>query len=92
MNAKKKLPNECIDCIQDNLSTETFNWLLRVPMTTPKLVSMPVHPDNVKKVPKHTNQAEYESFLMINIILSDTHSTITYVQLSKTANHKAIMP
>ena len=69
MNAKKKFPNECIDCIQDNLSTEKFNWLWMVPMTTPKLVSMPVHPANVKKAPKHTNQAEYESFLILNIII-----------------------
>ena len=56
-------------------------------MTTPKLVSLPVHPANVKKAPKHTNQAEYESFLILNIIIL-THSTITYVQLSKNANHK----
>ena len=75
----KNIPNECIDGIHDVTITEMLNWLVKVPMITPKLVSMPVIPAKVTKAPKHTNHARYESFLMLCILFLEANKRWTYI-------------
>ena len=67
IKANKNMADECVDWIHDTFVVEQFNSVIIVPMTTPKLLSIPIVPANVRKAPKQTNHATLESFSMENI-------------------------
>ena len=81
IKANKNIVEEWVDCIHDTFIVVLSSWLMIVLITTPKLVSIPIAPANVKKAPKHTNHEPHESFWILHIF-----SVTKYNRLTLTTN------